>query len=141
MAHKSELRLVNGVSIEWLDLLLKQVCVIPGNDQLKINVNTVDEKSAPVLAALTGLALSDAQDVIANRPKEGFKTKADFLADNAITALNMPSEREDWFDVTTSHFILQVKTTYNNATFSMATVFAVDDSQNVSILRREFGTL
>ncbi|WP_339767698.1 type II secretion system minor pseudopilin GspK [uncultured Paraglaciecola sp.] len=141
MAHKTELRLVNGVSSEWLDDLLKQVCVIPGNDDLKINVNTIDEKSAPVLAALTGLSLSEAQGIITNRPKEGFKTVADFLASSAITALNMPDERDDWFDVTTGHFLLEVKTAYNDATFSMVSVFAVDDSENVTLLRREFGTL
>ncbi len=139
MAHKSELRLVNGVNTEWLDDILEQVCVIPGDDQLKINVNTINEDSATVLAALTGLDESGAQDVISNRPDDGYKTKDDFLAVNTVSALNMPAEREDWFDVTTQHFLLKVKTTYNNATFSMVTVFTVDDSQNVSILRREFG--
>ncbi|MGY0581309.1 MAG: type II secretion system minor pseudopilin GspK [Paraglaciecola chathamensis] len=138
MAHKSELRLVNGASIEWLADVLDQVCVIPSDDQLKINVNTIDEESIAVLAALTGLDESGAQDIISNRPDDGYQTKDEFLAVNTISALNMPSEREDWFDVTTQHFILKVKTSYNNATFSMLSVFKVDDNQNVTVLRREF---
>jgi general secretion pathway protein K len=141
MAHKSELRLINGVSTQWLDSLLKQVCVIPNVDEMKINVNTIDEDGAPLLAALTGLDLADALALITSRPTDGFETAAEFLAEDSITALSMAEEREDWFDVTTSYFLLKVKTTYNNATFNMVSVLSVDESENVRVLRREFGTL
>lgn len=141
MVHESELRMVNGVKMPWFAQLLPVVCVIPGSAELKINVNTIDEKNVAVLAAATGLQVSAAQSLIANRDQDGFKSKADFLADNAITALNLSQQQQDWFDVTTTHFVLRTRTKYNNATFAMVTVFAVDANQTVTVLSREFGTL
>ncbi|MFQ3234579.1 MAG: general secretion pathway protein K [Paraglaciecola sp.] len=141
MAHPSELRMVNGVKMPWFADLLPMVCVIPGSTELKINVNTIDEENVAVLAAATGLTTSAAQSLIANRDKAGFTSKADFLADNAISALNLSQEQQDWFDVTTAHFVLRTRTKYNNATFSMVTIFAVGKNQTVTVLGREFGIL
>jgi general secretion pathway protein K len=141
MVHPSELRMVNGVKMSWFDKLLPVVCVIPGSAELTINVNTIDEENLAVLAATTGLDLSAAQSIIASRDKDGFKSKGEFLADNAINALNLSQEQQEWFDVTTSHFVLRTRTKYNNATFAMVTVFAVDKNQTVTVLSREFGTL
>ncbi|MFT6895815.1 MAG: general secretion pathway protein K [Paraglaciecola sp.] len=141
MVHPSELRMVNGVKMSWFDKLLPVVCVIPGSAELTINVNTIDEENVAVLAATTGLALSAAQSLIASRDQDGFKSKGDFLANNAINALNLTQQQQNWFDVTTSHFVLRTRTKYNNATFAMVTVFAVDKNQTVTVLSREFGTL
>jgi len=141
MVHESELRMVNGVKMAWFAQLLDMVCVIPGSNEFKINVNTISEENVAVLAATTGLSPSAAQSLIASRDQEGFKSKGDFLANNAINALNLSKQQQNWFDVTTSHFVLRTRTKYNNATFAMVTVFAVDKNQTVTVLSREFGTL
>ena len=54
LASQSELRLINGVEPQWLDSLLPMVCVIPSSNLMSINVNTLSEDHAPLLAALTG---------------------------------------------------------------------------------------
>ncbi len=140
MVHKSELRLINGVEVPWLRELLKLVCVLPNDNSFVINVNTVSEENAAVIAAATGLGLYDAQSILANRGSEGFQTTAVFLNDPSIEALEprLKPEQEKWFDVKTSHFILHTKTQYNDATFAMQTLFKIDSNKNVIVIRRNF---
>ncbi|MFT6777376.1 MAG: general secretion pathway protein K [Paraglaciecola sp.] len=138
MVHKSELRLINGVEAPWLRELLKLVCVLPNHNLFKINVNTVSEENAAVISAATGLNLSDAKYLLSNRGSEGFKTTDQFLNQPSIKALPLSAEQKDWFDVTTTHFILHTKSKYNDATFAMQTLFKVDPSNNISVIRREF---
>jgi general secretion pathway protein K len=138
MVHKSELRLINGVEAPWLRELLKLVCVLPNHNLFKINVNTVSEENAAVISAATGLNLSDAKYLLSNRGSEGFKTTAQFLNQPSIKALPLSAEQKSWFDVTTTHFILHTKSKYNDATFAMQTLFKVDPSNNISVIRREF---
>ncbi|PKG97949.1 type II secretion system minor pseudopilin GspK [Paraglaciecola sp. MB-3u-78] len=138
MVHKSELRLINGVEVPWLRELLKLVCVLPNDSLFVINVNTVSEENAAVIAAATKLNLSDAKSVLANRGSDGYQTTTEFLSLPSIQAANLNAEEKKWFDVKTEHFILHTKTKYNDATFSMKTLFKVDPSKNVSVIRREF---
>jgi general secretion pathway protein K len=139
MAHKSELRMINGVELKWFDKLMPLVCAIPASNLLKINVNTVTEENAAILAAVTGLDVTKAKSLITNRPPEGYDKMTNFLAEKEFSGVTLTKEQESWLDVTTMHFILQTKTKYNNATFSMVTVFVVDKSNNVTVLSREFG--
>lgn len=139
MVSKSELRLINGVEQSWLGKLMPQVCVIPGKKDLSINVNTLDEEQAPILAGMTGLTLDTAKGLIGSRPKDGWKDAGDFLQVKEIAALSLAEERTKWFSVTTEYFILHTKTRYNNATFSMASLFKLDKNKRASVVRREFG--
>lgn len=141
MSSQSELRLINGVEAAWLEELLPQVCVIPDNDQLVINVNTLSEERAPVLAALTGLSLSQALSIINARPLDGWDDVATFLAEPDIAALNLQPEQTQWFSVTTEYFILHTKSRYNEATFAMTTVLNAAASGKITVLRREFGVI
>jgi general secretion pathway protein K len=140
MVHKSELRVVNGVEAAWFRELLKLVCVLPNDSLFSININTVSEENAAVIAAATGLTLYDAQSLLANRGSDGYQTTADFLNDPSIQALEpkLNNDQKKWFDVKTAHFILHTKTKYNDATFAMQTLFKVDSSNNVIVIRREF---
>ena len=138
MVNKSELRLINGVEVPWLRELLKLVCVLPNDKLFKINVNTVSEENAAVISAATGLPLSDAQSLLGNRPSGGFETPAEFLNEPSIQALTLSAGQKEWFDVKTTFFILHTKTKYNDATFAMQTLFKIDPSKNVSVIRRDF---
>lgn len=141
MSSKSELRLVNGlagaVEGQWLDDLLPLVCVLP-ETLLKLNVNTVSDQQAAVLAALLGDTIDNAQSIISNRPPEGFQQIEDFRSLPAVTALNLPPEIIEWFAIDTKYFKLTTTTTYNDAQFRLTTLFDVSDGA-VSVVRREFG--
>lgn len=137
MIHKSELRLVNGVEVSWLNALLKLVCVLPNDSLFSININTVSEENAAIIAAATGLSLPEAESILANRSSGAFQTTQDFLNDPSIVALKLKNEQIEWFDVKTSYFILHTKTKYNESTFAMQTLFKVDSSNNVNAIRRD----
>jgi len=140
MLHKSELRLIHGVEVPWLKELLKLVCVLPNDSLFLINVNTVTEENAAVLAAATGLGLYEAKSLLVAEGSKAYDTTAVFLSTKEIQALPEPlsAEQQTWFDVKTSHFILHTKTKYNDATFAVQTLFKVDASNNVSVIRRDF---
>ena len=138
MANKSELRLINGVKPSWLKKLMPLVCVLPANNQLRLNVNTIEEDKVAVLAAATGLSASAAGNIVSNRDNDGYDKVESFLAEPEISALNLNDTRKKWFTVKTEHFILHTKTRYNNATFRMTSLFKVADDK-VSVIRREFG--
>lgn len=139
MLNKTELRMVNGVSPQWINYLLPLVCALPGDDRLELNVNTLTDEQAPVLAAVTGMDVDQAQRLISSRPQDGYEDVADFLSNSEFETVSLNDTQRKWFTVTTQYFILYTKTRYNNATFSMSSVFFIDDNNNIDVVRREFG--
>ena len=139
LASKSELRIINGVSPEWLNALLPLVCGIPDYSELKINVNTLEEEDAPLLAGLTGLDIQQAASLLSSRPQNGWDDTNAFLSEPSIQALNLTSSRQDWFSVKTEYFMLHTKTQYNKATFKLSTVFHASADSGVNVVNREFG--
>jgi general secretion pathway protein K len=138
MINKSELRLVHGVEMSWLRELLELVCVLPNDETFLINVNTITEKNAAVLAAAANISLADSKSVLSSRGNEGFDKIQTFLGLPSIKAANMNPVQEKWFAITTEHFILDTKARYNNATFAMQSVLKVDNDNKVHVIRREF---
>lgn len=139
LASKSELRIINGASPEWLDEVLPLVCIIPDYNELKINVNTLEEEDAPLLAGLTGLDMQQAASLISSRPQNGWDDTNAFLSEPSIQALNLTSTRQAWFSVKTEYFMLHTKTQYNKATFKLSTVFHASADSGVRVVNREFG--
>lgn len=69
----SELRIIPGVELMHYRQLRPWLCVLP-QAELKININALNEKSAPLLSALTAgkLSISNAKLLIASRPPQGW---------------------------------------------------------------------
>lgn len=139
MASKSEIRLVNGFERKWAEKLLPLLCVIPSESILQINVNTLREEQAALLAALTGMSLEDAVSEIKSRKPEGWKTIGDFAASVNSNGGNLTAEKQALLGVNSKHFILRTKTRYNNASFAMTSVLVVDNNNKIKVVRREFG--
>lgn len=137
MVSKSELRLVKGVELPWLSDIMPLVCVVPGLTELKVNVNTFTQETAPVLAAIAGIDVSAAENVISGIP---FDTVQDFINTPEMGASTLPQQQQtEWFDVKTKYFILHVKSSYNTGVFKMSSVIKVGENDEVTIIRREFG--
>lgn len=139
MASKSEIRLVNGVDPNWIMKLLPHICVIPNLDRVQININTLTEEQAPLLAALTGLNVDDAQSLISSRPMAGFKNKQSFISDPVFGTEPLSNAKHEWFTLNTDYFLLRTKTRYNNASFAMTSLLKVDKDDKITVIRREFG--
>lgn len=138
MTAQSELRMINGVSPGWFELLLPSVCVIPSDSALAINVNTVTDKQAPMLAGLLGTTQDQAKRIIGSRPRDGWTDAAAFLAENDVQALSLDQTQAGWFTTTTDYFMLHTKTKFNEATFTMSSVFHAKSDTDVRVVRREF---
>lgn len=136
MVNKSELRMINGVDLAWLTDLMPMLCAIPDLQALKININTVEQEHAAIIAGMLDISNQEAQSILSSRPTEGYDDIQDFFAEPDV---NVSDAKQAWFDISTSYFILHTKTRYNNASFAMSTVFKVSENNEVSVLRREFG--
>lgn len=72
----SELRMVRGYSTKIVNELSSVACVIPNETELKVNINTLKQEQAAVLAAVTEgkLSLNDAVALINDRPERGYES-------------------------------------------------------------------
>ncbi len=141
MTNKSELRLINGVEMNYLRNLLPHVCVIPdlAFNTMQLNINTIKEENAQVLAALLNLEIEDAKRIISSRPAEGYEDTAELFSEPEILALGLTDGQKAAFIIKTNYFMLHTKTRYNNATFVMTSIFKLDGEDGVSVISREFG--
>lgn len=141
MANTSELRLLNNMRTDVLELLLPYVCTLPNSTDLVVNVNTLTEEQAPLLAALLGSSVSDSQasNIISNRPPDGYGDIAQFMSITEVSNAQLSADQKEWFSVTTEYFSLNTKTQYNNTSFNMTTLFKIESKKPVVVARREFG--
>lgn len=141
MTHSSEFRLLNGIeeglTSDKLKSLMEVVCVVPESD-LKINVNTIGEHNAIVLAAALGQSLQVAKDIISSRPSDGFDEIGDFFALSEVESSNLSEGQRDWFSTTTEYFQLNTVAKFQNSQFKMSTVFKLNE-ETVTVINREFG--
>lgn len=112
MLNRSELRAVTGFDRALYQALGPFICVLPERD-LAININTLRDDQAPLLAALflDTLPLKDAQALIKRRPPEGWDSVDAFLA-------LVPGERDRAASPEIARS-LTVKSDYFVATFSV----------------------
>ncbi|MFC3094095.1 general secretion pathway protein GspK [Alteromonas sediminis] len=139
MASQSEFRVIHGVSAQWVNALWPLICVIPGSEELKINVNTLTPELAPVLAGVLGVTLQQANDLINTRPQDGWDDIASFMAEPIVQAAQVTEVQQEWLTVTTQYFILHSKTRYNNASYALSSLFYVPSPASVTVIRREIG--
>ncbi|KFK91778.1 MULTISPECIES: type II secretion system minor pseudopilin GspK [unclassified Serratia (in: enterobacteria)] len=110
MQDVSELRTVYGVDTNLYRLLLPYVCALP-TKTLLVNVNTLRESQAPLLAALflTELDPVEAEQWLQQRPREGWSSVTVFLA-------QLPRQE---IDTTAVKPMLTVKSDFFLANFSV----------------------
>jgi general secretion pathway protein K len=95
-----ELRLIKGYTEEIVDTLRPYLIALPPQVQSSINVNTAE---APVLAALTGINMGEAEALVAARVKSPFTEPSQFLAQ-----LPPGTTIESGYDIKSSYFIVSV---------------------------------
>ena len=89
MADPSELRAVAGVTPEIYAAVRPFVCALPVTDLSPINVNTIGERQAVLLAMLSpALDTGAAARAIAGRPQNGWADLTEFRRAPALAALD-----------------------------------------------------
>lgn len=140
MVSKSELRVILDITPADYALVAPLVCVIPQVSKLQLNVNTMTEQQAPVLAALIpGLSEDDAKSVINGRPDKGYDSVEDFFSSNSSVFSQTPTaEVKALFAVKSAYFQAEISIDTADSNFSMTSLLKLDDEQ-VQVLARRFG--
>lgn len=139
LADVSELRLVNGVDSAWLPELLKYICVIPNHHTMALNINTLTEEDALLLSALLNITEADAQNLISNRPEEGYDDIQAFFNEPLLNTLQLDTRMQAWFTISTEYFTLRTETQYNQNRFLLSSILQVNGNNELTVVHRKFG--
>lgn len=140
MVSKSELRQILDMTPGDYALVAPLVCVIPQQALLQLNVNTVTEAQAPVLAGMiAGLTQDDAVALINGRPEKGFDSLDQFWASSQLSGLTIPDDVKTMFSVKSRFFQAELTVELADSSFKLTSVFKVDDNQAVQVVARRFG--
>jgi len=135
----NELRLIENFTPAVILALTPYVCVIPQNNQHKININTLDAELPELLQALIDSSLDDAQQILSSRDSAGFENVQDFLNLPEVTAVALKSWQTGQFEVDSEYFSLKANARFNNSYFAMQSILKVDKSQKIQVISRTIG--
>lgn len=140
MVSVSELRVILDVTPADYQLLMPFVCVVPEDNSLLLNVNTLTEHTAVLLAALIPeLTEQAALDIIANRPEEGFTTLEELFATAELSAITVPDDVKTMLVLKSNSFQLTATAAYLESGFVLTSVLKINDNNQVKVLARRFG--
>ncbi len=140
MVSKSELRTILDVTPADYALVAPLVCVIPGVSRLQLNVNTLKEEHAALLAGLIpGLSPDDAKSLIGSRPDKGYDSVDDFISSNSqwITQA-LSDDVKGLLSVKSEYFQAEIGVDTADSHFSLVTLFKLEGDQ-VKVVARRFG--
>lgn len=139
MVERTELRAVAGVSPDVYDALRPFVCVLPQAGENLLNINTLTEEQAPLLAAFLFGAItpSAARDLIARRPEAGWPSLDAFWADGAVAALGKDPQLRLAIAAKTRYFLLETRVEFLDAEMiATALLEQMEDTAVITRLRR-----
>ena len=142
MADASELRAVYQVDNKVMKQVKPVVCALPYDDW-RLNVNTVDEKGAAILVALFSphLSQSDAKELIADRPFDGWGAVDDFLAESVIASIDESVRKtaKGYLSVDSKYFELDAQVEVNESRVRVRSLLYSKNREDVTVVRRRFG--
>ncbi|ATC96070.1 type II secretion system minor pseudopilin GspK [Pseudoalteromonas tunicata] len=142
LASLSELRLIKGFNPLVMKKITPLVCVIPGNELLAININTLKTEQSVILSALIkDLDKEAASAIISARPEDGWSSINDFIAEAVKNGAKNLKNDDPRFVLKSDYFQLASTTTYADSRFQITTVFHVEDNKKITILARKFGAV
>lgn len=160
LVHVSELRLVRGVTARIYQQIKPYVCVIPRDNSLKLNINTVSKEQPELLHAVTvgAMSMGDAASFLASRRESGYEsmddarnngaindaasrgTRPNFgggVTPNGVTAQTIGGALDD-LDVNSKYFQLNAKIGYGDLTMAAESQFLIT-SETAEVLYRGAG--
>ncbi|GAA5143347.1 type II secretion system minor pseudopilin GspK [Thalassotalea piscium] len=139
LSSVNELRVVEHFTIEVIHAIKPFVCVIPNNNEHKININTLSEERPELLQALLDISLLDAEQLLSSRQEEGFERIEDFFNSPEASKLNIKEELKQQFVVDSEYFKLKASANFNNSYFAMTSLLKVSKDNTISVISRMIG--
>lgn len=133
----SELRLVRGITPELLQRLRPLVCALP-TTSLKINLNTLRVTQSALLAAMTDntLDITAAQQLIEQRPRTGWLSATDFLAQPVlVAATDLPKEVKGLLSVNSDYFTLRTVARFEDGSYILRSLLLRYNGK-IAVVRR-----
>ncbi|MDX1303982.1 type II secretion system minor pseudopilin GspK [Photobacterium sp.] len=142
LADVSEFRAINGVTGQVYNKAKHLLCALP-SDKMVLNVNTIDEQQAALLAGLftPALSLSDAQTLIASRPYDGWQSVDDFKNEPTISGIDAAilTRAEKHLAVSSDYFQLDTEVLVDRARLRLVALLKRDAQKEVTVIRRRYG--
>lgn len=134
MQDISELILLKGFDLDSYEKLRPFICVLESGTE--INVNTA---SAEVLSSLvSGLALADAKNLVADRDKNIYKNIDDFLQQPILKQTKI---KKEGLGVSSHYFQLNSTAQIDKINVDFTTVLQRENDEIVMVLKRNRGVL
>lgn len=142
LADRSELRAIQQVSAPIMDKLFPLVCALPTNEW-KLNVNTISEDQADILAALfqPHLSSSNAKELIANRKFDGWDSIDSFMSEPVINGIEekVRKEAQAHIAVDSQYFELDAQVMVDESRVRIRSLLYSKDRKQATVVRRSFG--
>jgi general secretion pathway protein K len=139
----SEIRVAKGMTPSIYRRLKPFVCALP-NNELHINVNTLTEEKAPLLAALLlsdYMTVESALEIINSRDREGWTTVSNFLNQELITSTTTVRTKgfiSSVVTVNSNYFRAETVLEYNGLIRRFFSYF-VKNNKEAILYKREYG--
>ncbi len=138
IASTSELLRVKGINFKVFNKIKNFITALPKRNT--ININTADKEVLRMISI--SISEADAQDMIKNREKNGYKKVADLLNHSSLSGLSAEAKgklmklgvKSDYFLLTSTAIIGQLE-------IRMKSILNRNDKKNVTVLVRSQGDL
>ena len=140
MGSVTELRAIYEVTPDDYQLLQPYVCVIPDDQQLRINANTLTEETAVLLSAIVAeLDVSAAMEVIASRPDNGFSSTDEFWGTGPLAGIEVEEAVKELITVQSEYYQLTARIGYQESGLRLESILRVQDGERVTVVARRIG--
>lgn len=131
MVDVSEVRAVDGMTPALFDRLAPWLCVQPEAALSPVNINLLKPEQAPLVAMLAGGAmdLSMAQQVILDRPANGYANVIDFWSHPAFARLVPPREVLDQPRLTSAYLAVGIAVESADSRVTQQALFGFQQGQ------------
>ncbi|NVD05329.1 general secretion pathway protein GspK [Vibrio sp. JPW-9-11-11] len=142
LADGSELRAIQQVSGEVMTKIAPLVCALPVAD-LRLNINTIVPENGALLAALfyPALSLDAAQQVLEQRPFDGWASVDDFFNESALSSVSTEArdKAKGYLAVTSSYFELDAEIIVADSRVRLRSLLYSNNKETATVIRRRFG--
>lgn len=140
MAEVGEFRALAGVDAATHELVRPFLCALPTTAAAVLNINTLEAAKAPLLLMLAEDSTSEAaaRAAIEDRPREGYKSVAEFLDRPALRGrVNKDAERA-LLGIETRYYELEATVAYRESRLELRALFEAR-GEDVRHIGRSFG--
>ncbi len=143
MVDKTELRLVKGYGPDMLALIGRYLCVRPTMGTAVLNANSLKVEDAPLLIALVGdgLALDEAQRLIAERPSVGYGDSAAFWSEKIFEDMTLGQEIRTRVEAKPQAFEATIRVQYLDAVTSLTSSLVMQADGTSRVTGRQYGMM